>query len=209
MTTLEPTIAEQAESPNGDIFLSKIRRGESVDLTRRETADIIVNCLGELLDLSNVGSVVDEVRSQVAALASMASSPEGLASELRRLALENTVAELNDILKAHTGVWAITYIEPPTAPSTRLQALVDSYGFAHIEGEQTALFLPHHEITGIDVLPYNNSGNLYQPAMNLRIRTDQDRPTQYFGEDGCIKDRPSSGGWYKFDFGRTTIHLLN
>ncbi len=211
MTTLEPTTKEPTvpESPKGDIFLSKIRRGEPSGLPRRATTDCISESLSELLDLSKTSTVVDEIRSLTDSLANLGPDSEKLAVEIMRSALEQATADLEAILKAHEGVWALTYTCPPVAPNVKTQGLVDNYGVTGSEAQHTALFLSHHEITDVGVLPYPISGTLYQPAMNVRIRTDQDQPTQYFGPTGNIEDRPSDGSWFKFDLRHTTVHLLN
>jgi hypothetical protein len=58
------------------------------------------------------------------------------------------------------------------------------------------------------VLPFNSSGNIFNPVIDLRIKSSGDQPIQYFGQNGELVEVESEGGWLRFCVEHTTIDLL-
>lgn len=76
--------------------------------------------------------------------------------------------------------------------------LVAQYGTRTWADEVDALRFTAEDVTGVIVQPRHGIGDIFDPQINLRVKSDHDPLLSVRGDDGCFMQVPSPGRWYKF-----------
>lgn len=124
--------------------------------------------------------------------------------------LESEVSSLGDILKAHRGTWVIGADRRlPLASDAAGSALWEDYGVADERRPETRWFvIPGECVTAGQALTHRQTGSVYNPVIDLRIKTSADKPTLFCQAPNEVVEQESPGKWFRFSLAGTELHLL-